>query len=92
MTTCNHTLYAIVDVFAQYYDQLASTMLSEVYKILIICIRQENEQLATSAISCLENLVISVGDRFTEEMWENTVEQIVCIFKNSTIALYAIGL
>lgn len=90
VTTCNHALYAIVDVFTQYYHQLAPTMLTEVYKLLCLCTQQQNEQLATSAISCLENLVVSNGEQFSDDMWKESVDQIVEIFNRSTIDLYNI--
>lgn len=31
-----------------------------------------NEQLARSGTNCLENLVISSGQKFDDEIWENT--------------------
>jgi hypothetical protein len=30
-TTCNHALYAIVDVFSQYYTMLHTVLLDELY-------------------------------------------------------------
>ena len=37
-TTCNHALFAVCDVFTQYYDVLAPTLLTEVYEQLLWCI------------------------------------------------------
>ncbi|KAK3786589.1 hypothetical protein RRG08_051749, partial [Elysia crispata] len=45
-TTCNHALYAIVDVFSQYYIQLAPLLLTDLYHMLQWCVAQDNEQLA----------------------------------------------
>lgn len=45
-TTCNHALYAIVDVFTQYYEQLSPLLLTDLYQMLQWCVAQENEQLA----------------------------------------------
>lgn len=45
-TTCNHALYAIVDVFSQYYEQLSPLLLTDLYQMLQWCVAQENEQLA----------------------------------------------
>ncbi len=80
MTTCNHALYAIVDVFSQYYDSLAPILLPDIYQQLFWCVQQGNEQLARSAINCLENLVLTNGEKFTEEMWERTVQLLIDIF------------
>lgn len=49
--------------------------------------QQGNEQLARSAINCLENLVVSNGEQFTEQMWEQTIEQLERIFECSFVDL-----
>ncbi|KAL3284058.1 hypothetical protein HHI36_018226 [Cryptolaemus montrouzieri] len=49
-TTCNHALYAIVDVFTQYFDTLGPLLLEELYTQLHWCVQQENEQLARSGL------------------------------------------
>ncbi|TGZ75528.1 hypothetical protein CRM22_000299 [Opisthorchis felineus] len=82
-TTCNHTLFSIVDVFTQYYDTLSSILLEEVYGQLRWCCLQEHEQLARSGTSCLETLVLSTGKRFTHEIWDRTVNLIVGLFEAS---------
>jgi len=86
MTTCNHALYAIVDVFSQYYDSLAPILLPNVYQQLYWCVQQGNEQLARSSINCLENLILSNGEKFTPEMWERTVKLLVDIFHCSMLS------
>ncbi|XP_050518522.1 brefeldin A-inhibited guanine nucleotide-exchange protein 1 isoform X2 [Diabrotica virgifera virgifera] len=83
-TTCNHALYAIVDVFTQYYDVLGPLLLEELYSQLHWCVQQDNEQLARSGTNCLENLVNSNGNKFTEETWEKTCQCMLDIF-NSTV-------
>ncbi|KAL3103638.1 hypothetical protein niasHS_000274 [Heterodera schachtii] len=85
VTTCNHALYAIVDVFSQYYASLGTLMLPEVYRQLFWCVQQGNELLARSAINCLENLVVSNGDQFTERMWSQSVDQLEQIFDCSIV-------
>lgn len=82
-TTCNHALYAIVDVFTQYYDVLGDILLDDLYVQLQWCVRQENEQLARSGTNCMENLVISNGVKFTEVVWDKTCAIIVEIFGNT---------
>lgn len=87
VTTCNHALYAIVDVFSQYYSSLGPLMLPEVYRQLFWCVQQGNEQLAKSTINCMENLVVFNGEQFTEEMWAQTVDQLERIFDCSNVDL-----
>ncbi|XP_077296772.1 ADP ribosylation factor guanine nucleotide exchange factor Sec71 [Arctopsyche grandis] len=83
-TTCNHALYAIVDVFTQYFDTLGSLLLEQLYAQLHWCVQQDNEQLARSGTNCLENLVISNGTKFDEDTWDKTCQCMLDIF-NSTI-------
>lgn len=83
-TTCNHALYAIVDVFTQYFDILGPLLLEELYTQLHWCVQQNNEQLARSGTNCLENLVISNGMKFDEKTWDKTCQCMLDIF-NSTI-------
>merc|ERR1719483_2049457 len=82
-TTCNHALYAIVDVFSQYYVQLAPLLLTELYHMLQWCVAQDNEQLARSGTNCLENLVISNGDKFSPDAWDQTCTCMMDIFKST---------
>lgn len=43
----------------------------------------DNEQLARSGTNCLENLVVSNGEKFTNEMWEKTCKCIEDIFAST---------
>uniref|UniRef100_A0A0R3RLJ9 BIG2_C domain-containing protein n=1 Tax=Elaeophora elaphi TaxID=1147741 RepID=A0A0R3RLJ9_9BILA len=79
-TTCNHALYAVVDVFTQYYPVLSTILLTNIYEQLYWCAQQENEQLARSAINCLENLLFLNGSKFTVQMWNETIILISNIF------------
>lgn len=83
-TTCNHALYAIVDVFTQYFDILGPLLLEELYSQLHWCVQQDNEQLARSGTNCLENLVNSNGQKFDDITWDKTCQCILDIF-NSTV-------
>nr|CAD2199146.1 unnamed protein product [Meloidogyne enterolobii] len=85
ITTCNHALYAIVDVFSEYYISLGPLLLPEIYKQLYWCVEQGNELLARSAINCLENLVVSNGNKFNKQMWDQTTEQLIRIFDCSVV-------
>ncbi|KRZ20127.1 Brefeldin A-inhibited guanine nucleotide-exchange protein 1 [Trichinella pseudospiralis] len=83
MTTCNHALYAIVDVFTQYYKTLSEIILPDLYALLFWTIQQENEQLARSAINCLENFVISNGMKFSAEVRELSVNLLIKLFRST---------
>ncbi|XP_014603898.1 PREDICTED: brefeldin A-inhibited guanine nucleotide-exchange protein 2 [Polistes canadensis] len=82
-TTCNHALYAIVDVFSQFYDTLGPLLLGQLYSQLLWCVQQDNEQLARSGTNCLENLVISNGIKFDEKTWDNTCRCVLDIFEST---------
>ncbi|KAK3752750.1 hypothetical protein QZH41_018716 [Actinostola sp. cb2023] len=82
-TTCNHALYAVVDVFTQYFEELSDVLLDDMFSHLLWCVQQDNEQLARSGTNCLENLVVSNGEKFTNEMWEKTCKCIEDIFSST---------
>lgn len=82
-TTCNHALYAIIDVFTQYFDILGQLLLKDLFAQLHWCVQQNNEQLARSGTNCLENLVISNGFKFTPEIWDDTCTCMLEIFKST---------
>ncbi|VDP68038.1 unnamed protein product, partial [Schistosoma mattheei] len=70
-TTCNHTLFSVVDIFTQFYDVLHDILLDDIYQQLRWCCLQEYEQLARSGTSCLETLILSNGKRFNDKIWES---------------------
>ncbi|XP_022693411.1 brefeldin A-inhibited guanine nucleotide-exchange protein 1-like isoform X2 [Varroa jacobsoni] len=80
-TTCNHALYALIDVFTQYYTVLSGLLLDDLYTLLLQCARQDNKQLAKSGTNCLENFVVSNGTRFSEQIWVKTCNCIVEMFE-----------
>lgn len=49
MTTCNHALFAIVDVFSQYFDVLNGILMDDLLKQLLWCV-QQGESLTDSQI------------------------------------------
>ena len=55
-TTCNHTLYAMTDVFNEFFRKLAPLLLKDLLAQYEWCVLQDNDQLARSAASCLEYL------------------------------------
>uniref|UniRef100_A0A667ZW35 ARF guanine nucleotide exchange factor 2 n=1 Tax=Myripristis murdjan TaxID=586833 RepID=A0A667ZW35_9TELE len=83
-TTCNHALYAICDVFTQFYEPLSEVLLADIFTQLQWCVRQDNEQLARSGTNCLENLVILNGEKFSPEVWDITCSCMLEIFQNTS--------
>ncbi|XP_034551985.1 brefeldin A-inhibited guanine nucleotide-exchange protein 2 isoform X1 [Notolabrus celidotus] len=83
-TTCNHALYAICDVFTQFYEPLSEILLADIFTQLQWCVRQDNEQLARSGTNCLENLVILNGEKFSPEVWKITSSCMLEIFQNTS--------
>ncbi|XP_016158759.1 PREDICTED: brefeldin A-inhibited guanine nucleotide-exchange protein 2 isoform X2 [Ficedula albicollis] len=82
-TTCNHALYAICDVFTQFYEALHEILLPDILAQLHWCVKQDNEQLARSGTNCLENLVILNGQKFSPEVWGQTCNCMLEIFKTT---------
>ncbi|XP_069047643.1 brefeldin A-inhibited guanine nucleotide-exchange protein 1 isoform X1 [Lepisosteus oculatus] len=82
-TTCNHALYAICDVFTQYFEALNDVLLDDILSQLYWCVQQDNEQLARSGTNCLENVVILNGEKFTLETWDKTCNCMLDIFKTT---------
>ncbi|XP_044296140.1 brefeldin A-inhibited guanine nucleotide-exchange protein 2 isoform X2 [Varanus komodoensis] len=82
-TTCNHALYAICDVFTQFYEALNEILLPDIFAQLHWCVKQDNEQLARSGTNCLESLVILNGQKFSHEVWDQTCNCMLEIFKTT---------
>ncbi|XP_036374500.1 brefeldin A-inhibited guanine nucleotide-exchange protein 1-like isoform X2 [Megalops cyprinoides] len=82
-TTCNHALYAICDVFTQYFESLSDILLDDILAQLFWCVQQDNEQLARSGTNCLENVVILNGEKFTPETWDKICNCMLGIFRTT---------
>ncbi|XP_062897468.1 brefeldin A-inhibited guanine nucleotide-exchange protein 2-like isoform X1 [Mobula hypostoma] len=82
-TTCNHALYAICDVFTQFYEILNQILLDDLITQLHWCVQQDNEQLARSGTNCLENVVILNGQKFSPLVWDKTCDCMLNIFKTT---------
>lgn len=52
-TTCNHALYAICDVFTQYFEALSDVLLDDILAQLYWCVQQGEHLLSISSSSCL---------------------------------------
>uniref|UniRef100_A0A671MP37 Brefeldin A-inhibited guanine nucleotide-exchange protein 1-like n=1 Tax=Sinocyclocheilus anshuiensis TaxID=1608454 RepID=A0A671MP37_9TELE len=82
-TTCNHALYAICDVFTQYFESLSDVLLDDILTQLYWCVQQDNEQLARSGTNCLENVVILNGEKFNAETWDKTCNLLIRCLQDS---------
>ncbi|CAG0906597.1 unnamed protein product [Cyprideis torosa] len=82
-TTCNHALYAMMDVFTEFFEVLSPILLADIFHQLQWCVLQDNEQLARSGTNCLENLVVSNGAKFSPEIWSATCECMYQIFTST---------
>jgi hypothetical protein len=83
-TTCNHALYALTDVFSQYFAVVSPLLLHDLFAQLQWCVQQDNEQLARSGISCLENLVLANGGKFNAESWDCLCQCVHDVFSSTT--------
>eukprot|EP01135_Chromosphaera_perkinsii_P000995 Nk52_evm9s156 gene=Nk52_evmTU9s156 len=82
-TTCNHAIFAIVDLFTQYFDVLSPILLNDVLDRLHWCVQQDNEQLARSGTQCLQILVLSNGHVFDGATWDAICVSIKRLFDST---------
>ena len=75
-TTCNHALYSMTDVFNEFFHILTPILLHNLLSQFQWCVQQENDQLSKSAVSCLENLVLTNRPKMDLET-EHTVLRFV---------------
>lgn len=92
-TTCNHALYAIIDVFTQFYDILHTLLLDELYQQLIWCVQQGNCCHKTVEVDGLSYFIVMVEVRrltcvnFVKPVFQGAlilvyvVIQLICKFK-----------
>uniref|UniRef100_A0AC35TRP5 SEC7 domain-containing protein n=1 Tax=Rhabditophanes sp. KR3021 TaxID=114890 RepID=A0AC35TRP5_9BILA len=85
VTTCDHALYAIVDIFAKFFDSLIPNQLINFYELLLsFTLQLESDHLPRSAITCLETLIVSCKDSFKPEHWANTIHLYQQILKETS--------
>ena len=82
-TTCNHALYALIDVYSQYSDILSDIVFEDLLNQIIWCCKQENEQLARAGINCLENFLISNGGKMTQQQWNYACQVVQKLFSDT---------
>ena len=50
-TTCNHALYAMMDVFTQYFEVLSPVLLDDILAQLLWCVQQGKRTLLIAKIN-----------------------------------------
>ena len=65
-TTCNHALYAMMDVFTQYFDTLSPLLLDDVLAQLLWCVQQGMSQQLGSEVE-RQASQLHPGQLFQEE-------------------------
>ncbi|KAH6922444.1 hypothetical protein HPB50_013617 [Hyalomma asiaticum] len=78
-TTCNHALYAIVDVFTQYYDVLGNLLLDDLFVQLHWCVQQV--ELTAYTRACYSVMLFSI--KFNTETWDKTCQCMLDIFRTT---------
>ena len=63
-TTCNHALYAIIDVFTQYYDVLSGLLSRQLYDQLKWCVQQ-----GTSFADFLQTISSAINSRLLSSVF-----------------------
>ena len=57
-TTCNHALYAVVDVFTQYFEVLSDVLLEDMFSHLLWCVQQ-----GMCPVNCSLNFAFKLSSR-----------------------------
>eukprot|EP00123_Amoebidium_parasiticum_P018334 comp24173_c0_seq5/m.44182 comp24173_c0_seq5/g.44182 ORF comp24173_c0_seq5/g.44182 comp24173_c0_seq5/m.44182 type:complete len:1700 (-) comp24173_c0_seq5:573-5672(-) len=83
-TTCQHALFALLEIFTTYFDQLAPIILPDLFDRILWCAQQSNEQLARAAAQSVQVLLLSNGQRFTPAMWDLACDWMATLFDAST--------
>ncbi|GMT00658.1 hypothetical protein PENTCL1PPCAC_22832, partial [Pristionchus entomophagus] len=83
-TTCNHAMFAIVDLITQFFSAIGPLLLPSLYDQFVCCLNQRNEFLAQTCVACLKNVIILNGNEFDDTLWDKTMETITHIL-NSTL-------
>ncbi|TRY63979.1 hypothetical protein TCAL_07154 [Tigriopus californicus] len=87
-TTCNHALYAMTDVFSEFYDVLVRVVLTDLLSQYQWCIQQPNEQLSKSAISCFQTLVATNQNRMDQRTFALIISFLSETIKDTSVTVY----
>uniref|UniRef100_A0A672ZQ50 ADP-ribosylation factor guanine nucleotide-exchange factor 1 (brefeldin A-inhibited) n=1 Tax=Sphaeramia orbicularis TaxID=375764 RepID=A0A672ZQ50_9TELE len=69
-TTCNHALYAICDVFTQYFESLNDVLLDDILAQLYWCVQQGEYKAALSVVNVLDLKLVECVC-VVSEWWQN---------------------
>eukprot|EP00095_Tigriopus_kingsejongensis_P004290 maker-scaffold722_size106786-snap-gene-0.21 protein:Tk04290 transcript:maker-scaffold722_size106786-snap-gene-0.21-mRNA-1 annotation:"GF14256" len=87
-TTCNHALYAMTDVFSEFYEVLVGVVLTDLLSQYQWCIQQPNEQLSKSAISCFQTLVATNQAKMEADTFGLIISFLADIIKDTSVIVY----
>jgi len=73
--TCTHCLHLIVDVFAQFFAQVAP-LLPRLLTLLTSLSLRQHDQLAACGVAALRRLAQSAGPLFSAEQWQQLVDAV----------------
>lgn len=59
-TTCNHALYAVCDVFTQFYEPLSEILLQDIFTQLQWCVRQGDDITSVTLIFVIVKGIICI--------------------------------
>lgn len=82
-TTLIQALNNMVILFTHYFDAL-TPMLKELLDLLINCICQENDTIARTGKSCLQDFLVNNAERFTDSQWESITRAFSALFDLTT--------
>jgi brefeldin A-inhibited guanine nucleotide-exchange protein len=83
-TTCNHALFAVLEVFAMYYAELHDVVYDDLLATIRWCAAQDNEILGRSATQSLQVLLLGNGRRMDAAMWDKALDTAAAILRAST--------
>lgn len=82
-TTLIQALNSMVSLFTQYFDDL-TPMLKDFLDLLINCICQENDTIARTGKSCLQDFLIKNAGRLSEQQWDLIADAFESLFDLTT--------
>lgn len=82
-TTLIQALNNMVLLFSHYFDAL-TPMMKEFLDLLINCICQENDTIARTGKSCLQDFLVNNADRFDSSQWELITNAFGALFDLTT--------
>ncbi|KAF8368429.1 hypothetical protein PRIPAC_86258, partial [Pristionchus pacificus] len=87
-TTCNHAMYAVVELLTQQFSTIGPLLLPSLYDQFLSCLNQRNELLAQTCVSCLKNVIVLNGKSFDSSLWDKTFQTITIILQSTLPTQY----